>query len=102
MCQPYKSKTAAAVALATLIGGFHLASSRQVPVPAEPWRDVEIIRTTHGVPHIRAANVRAGGYGLAWVMSEDYGSRTGLRLLAARGELSRFTGARSSTWISRT
>ena len=85
-------RTAAAVALATLVGGFHLAASRPVAVPAEPWRDVEIIRTAHGVPHIRAANVRAGGYGLAWVMSEDYGSRTGLRLLASRGELSRFTG----------
>ena len=85
-------KTSAAVVLATLIGGFHLAASKQPADRAEPWRDVEIIRTAYGVPHIRAANLRAGGYGLAWVMSEDYGSRTGLRLLASRGELSRFTG----------
>ena len=59
---------------------------------AELWRQVEIIRTAHGVPHIRAENLRAGGYGLAWVMSEDYGPRTGMRLLGARGELSRFEG----------
>jgi len=58
----------------------------------ELWRQVEIIRTAHGVPHIRAENLRAGGYGLAWVMSEDYGPRTGLRLVGARGELSRFEG----------
>ena len=78
--------------LVTAIGGLQLAGSSQAPIPQEPWRDVEIIRTAHGVPHIRASNLRAGGYGLAWVMSEDYGSRTGLRLLSARGELSRFTG----------
>ncbi|HMC76937.1 MAG TPA: penicillin acylase family protein [Vicinamibacterales bacterium] len=49
-------------------------------------------RGEHGVPHIRAQNLRAAGYALAWVMSEDYGSRTGMRLLGARGELSRFEG----------
>ena len=37
-------------------------------------------------------NLRAAGYALAWVMSEDYGPRTGLRLVGARGELSRFEG----------
>jgi acyl-homoserine-lactone acylase len=60
--------------------------------PSDLWRQVEIIRTAHGVPHIRAENLRAGGYGLAWVMSEDYGPRTGMRLVGARGELSRFEG----------
>ena len=59
---------------------------------AELWRDVEVIRTAHGVPHIRAANLRAAGYALAWVMSEDYGARTAMRLVGARGELSRFEG----------
>ena len=29
---------------------------------AELWRQVEIIRTAHGVPHIRAENLRAAGY----------------------------------------
>ena len=43
---------------------------------AELWREVEVIRTTHGVPHIRAANLRAAGYALAWVQCEDYGTRT--------------------------
>jgi acyl-homoserine-lactone acylase len=79
-------------ALAALVGVVHLQTSAQVAAPPEPWRDVEIVRTAHGVPHIQAANLRAAGYGLAWVMSEDYGSRTGLRLLGARGELSRYTG----------
>ena len=30
----------------------------------ELWREVEIIRTEHGVPHIRATTLRAGAYGL--------------------------------------
>jgi acyl-homoserine-lactone acylase len=79
-----------------LIGLFvGLAIPATLARPAQPvdlWRQVEIIRTAHGVPHIRAENLRAGGYGLAWVMSEDYGPRTGTRLLGARGELSRFEG----------
>jgi acyl-homoserine-lactone acylase len=51
----------------------------------ELWRDVEIIRTAHGVPHIRAANLRAAGYALAWVQLEDYGPRTALSVLGAHG-----------------
>jgi acyl-homoserine-lactone acylase len=58
----------------------------------DPSREVEIIRTAHGVPHIRAENLRAAGFALAWVMSEDYGPRTAQRTLSARGGLSRFAG----------
>ena len=74
-----------------LIGALGLVRA-SAPPDAELWRDVEVIRTAHGVPHIRAANLRAAGYALAWVMSEDYGSRTAMRLVGARGELSRFEG----------
>ena len=63
------------------------------PAPAaELWRDVEVIRTKHGVPHIRAATLRAGGYALAWVQCEDYGTRTPMRLLEARGLSAKFLG----------
>ena len=63
---------------------------RAAPVPdTELWRDVEVIRTAHGVPHIRAANLRAGGYALAWVQCEDYGRAHGDAAAGARGELSR-------------
>ena len=70
------------------------ATVHGAPAPAnlELWREVEVIRTAHGVPHIRAENLRAAGYALAWVMSEDYGARTGMRLVGARGELSKFEG----------
>lgn len=53
------------------------------PAP-ELWRQVEIIRTAHGVPHIRAENLRAAGYALAWLQSEDYGPRTAMNVIETR------------------
>ena len=87
----------AALVLVSLAAGLFAAMPAPQPAPVAPdgnvlWRQVEIVRTSHGVPHIRADNLRAAGYALAWVMSEDYGPRTGMRLVGARGELSRFEG----------
>ena len=83
----------ALVVLVALTGGWVYSTPAPPLVQAvDLWRQVEVIRTAHGVPHIRAENLRAAGYALAWVMSEDYGPRTGLRLVQARGELSRFEG----------
>jgi len=58
----------------------------------ELWHQVEVLRTAHGVPHIRAENLRAAGYALAWVQCEDYGDRTPMRLVGARGQAARFRG----------
>ena len=77
-------------ALALLIASIP-ASSSTVTGP-ELWREVEIIRTAHGVPHIRAQNLRAAGYALAWVQLEDYGPRTALSVLRARGAMGRVFG----------
>jgi len=60
--------------------------------PPDLWRQVEIVRTTHGVPHIRAENLRAAGYALAWLQLEDYGPRTAFNLLRAHGEMGRLFG----------
>jgi acyl-homoserine-lactone acylase len=58
----------------------------QARKPAELWRQVEIIRTSHGVPHIRAESLRAAGYALAWLQCEDYGpNATPMELLEASG-----------------
>ena len=51
----------------------------------ELWRQVEVIRTAHGVPHIRAENLRAAGYALAWMQCEDYGTTTPMEILEASG-----------------
>lgn len=70
-----------------------LLAGNPLRTPAdELWRDVEIIRTEHGVPHIRARTLRAGGYGLAWVMSEDHGRRTVMNVLRASAGMGRVFG----------
>ncbi|MEX0837847.1 MAG: penicillin acylase family protein [Gemmatimonadota bacterium] len=46
---------------------------------------VEIIRTEYGVPHILADDLGAMGYGLAWVMTEDYREEVLEALLRSNG-----------------
>jgi acyl-homoserine lactone acylase PvdQ len=56
--------------LVSVAAGFLATLPASTPAPAvELWRQVEIVRTAHGVPHIRAENLRAAGYALAFVMS---------------------------------
>jgi acyl-homoserine-lactone acylase len=62
------------------------SSLGQNPKPQpELWRQVEVLRTAHGVPHIRAQNLRAAGYALAWLQCEDYGTATPMEILEASG-----------------
>ena len=60
---------------------------------AELWRQVEVIRTAHGVPHIRAENLRAAGYALAWLQCEDYGTTTPIEILEASGRWASVEGS---------
>lgn len=53
---------------------------------------VEVIRTDFGVPHLRADDLEALGYGLAWVQMEDYTEMVLERLLSSRGVLARAMG----------
>jgi acyl-homoserine-lactone acylase len=55
-------------------------------------RRVEVRRTAFGVPHVRAADLQAAAYGLAYVQLEDHGPRVAIGLLRARGELARWFG----------
>jgi acyl-homoserine-lactone acylase len=57
-----------------------VANTSSSAAGAELWRQVEIIRTAHGVPHIRAENLHAAGYALGWLQSEDYGPRTAMNV----------------------
>jgi acyl-homoserine-lactone acylase len=83
------ARRAVVTAGAFAFGALLLAAA---PRRDELWRQVEIIRTAHGVPHIRAENLRAAGYALAWLQLEDYGPRTALNVLRARGEMSKLFG----------
>lgn len=66
------------------------------PVAGADWRalagQVEIRRTSYGVPHILAETVGAAGFGLGWVQLEDHGERIVTGLLEARGERARYGG----------
>jgi len=71
-------------------------SSAHASTPGpELWREVEIVRTAHGVPHIRAENLRAAGYALGWLQCEDYGAITPGRLQATRGQTARGLGRKA-------
>lgn len=75
-----------------LVLGSAVASLAQTT--RELWRQVEIIRTAHGVPHIRAANLRAAGYALAWLQCEDYGpAATPMSILQLSGRRASVEGS---------
>ncbi|MGZ8457604.1 MAG: penicillin acylase family protein [Gemmatirosa sp.] len=73
-----------------------LAAQAQTPVAAGPVpefaRQVEIRRTAHGVPHIRAPHLKGAAYALAYVQLEDHGANVAVGLLRARGEMGRWFG----------
>lgn len=72
----------AAFAIVLFAASFH---SQSKPDANELWKDVEVIRTAHGVPHIRAKNLKAAGYALAWVQLEDYGVPAAMDVLESSG-----------------
>ena len=75
-----------------VLAGRPLARTQTTgPAPAYAAQ-VEVRRTTHGVPHIEAQNLAAAEYALAYVQCEDYGARVAFDLVRARGELGLWFG----------
>ena len=54
---------------------------------------VEIHRTEYGIPHILADDLKAMGFGLGYVQSEDYSVSIAVAMMASRGVLARHLGA---------
>lgn len=92
------SRPRPASSIAVLLFGLVCACATRGPAGAVPGGapreagQVEVIRTDYGVPHIYADDFRALGYALGYLQLEDYGDRTPLVLLGARGELARYQG----------
>lgn len=65
--------------------------------PADPAialaQRVEIHRTEYGVPHIFADDLKAMGFGLGYVQSEDYSVSIAMAMMGSRGTLARHLGA---------
>ena len=78
---------------AALLVAAGRGASAQVPneLP-ELARRVEIRRTAFGVPHIKAEDLRAAAYALAYVQLEDHGPRVAVGLVRARGEMGKWFG----------
>lgn len=76
----------ATLSIAVAVAGVSAQSADVLP------NQVEIIRTAKGVPHIRAENLRAAGYALAWLQLEDYGPQTALNVLSASGRSATVAG----------
>lgn len=72
-----------------LAAGLPSRAAAQLSSLAE---QVEIRRTQYGVPHILGENLGAAFFGLAYCHVEDYGDRTVLGLLRARGEMGKHFG----------
>ncbi len=79
---------ALAVALVAAVGATAAAQDRAADMSGR----VEILRTAHGVPHIRADDLRAAYYALGYLMVEDHGPKVAFGLLRARGEMGRWFG----------
>jgi acyl-homoserine-lactone acylase len=92
-----------AVALGLAALAAPAASAQERDSVPDLARRVEIRRTTYGVPHIRAEDLRAAAYALAYVQLEDHGARVAVGLVRARGEMGRWFGRDSmeSDFIAR-
>ena len=83
-----------ALLLIPLIAAACATRGTVVPLP-DIARQVEVRRTTYGVPQILAQNLRAAGFALAYVQIEDYGTGIIEGMQSARGRAALVSGARS-------
>ncbi|MDK6080164.1 penicillin acylase family protein [Massilia varians] len=87
-----------AAALATMLAlGACSSDKDDVAVPPAPPQtaariQVEVARTTHGIPHVRAEDYRSLAYGLAYAYAQDNVCMFADSVLTVRGERSLFFG----------
>lgn len=84
-----------AASLALTLGACHRGGDdgpATPPIDTASRINVELVRTTHGVAHVRADDFRSLGYGLAYAYAQDNVCMFADSLLTARGERSLFFG----------
>jgi acyl-homoserine-lactone acylase len=72
--------------------GHHASDDPPSTATPPPQFSAEVTRTTHGVVHVKAADFRSLGYGLAYAYAQDNLCMFADSLLTVRGERSQFFG----------
>ena len=80
-------------ALTTGPAAFTLAAGQAADSAIAIAERVEVHRTMYGVPHILAEDLKAMGFGLGYVQSEDFSASIAVAMVASRGTLARHLGA---------
>ncbi len=62
-------------------------------------RDVEIVRTSHGIAHVTAGNYRDLGFGLAYAYASDNVCALAEQIVTVNGERSRYFGAEGKALV---
>jgi acyl-homoserine-lactone acylase len=73
----------------------HDDDATRPPAPPASAFNAELTRTTHGIVHVRAADFRSLGYGLAYAYAQDNLCMFADSVLTVRGERSQFFGAQA-------
>lgn len=86
---------ACAAALCLLAAGTSLAAGAQGPY------QVQILRTSYGIPHIKATDWGSLGYGYGYAFAQDNACVLAREVLAANGTQSRYFGSATlpSDWV---
>lgn len=77
---------------AAALAALALLTACQETPPAPSAYEAEVIRTSHGVAHITAADFGSLGYGEGYAAAQDHSCNIARGLAAARGELARHFG----------
>jgi acyl-homoserine-lactone acylase len=83
-----------AIVCALVLSGCGRGHDSEPPAPPAPTPkfSAELVRTSHGVAHVRASDFRGLGYGLAYAYAQDNVCMFADTVLTARGERSLFFG----------
>ena len=92
-----RARLLAAALAAMLALGACSSDKDDVAAPPPPPQtaariQVEVARTTHGIPHVRAEDYRSLAYGLAYAYAQDNVCMIADSVLTVRGERSLFFG----------
>lgn len=82
-----------------VFGGFAAAAALAAgaPAAAKSRYAAEVVRTTYGIPHIRASDHGGLGYGVGYTAAEDNLCVIAEQVMTVRGERSRYLGAGEAT-----